>query len=174
MVYGTIPGMQTEVDVELKQVEMLHSLLDDLQKQLMRATFAAAGLLLLGIGWFASEDVAAFLKDHPHFAWIAVLAPVFATALYCYGVWLIYKRSQKIAATLKHFDDPLADIYQSSAVSRTQFLVFSGGIVLLAVILAACMYAAVHAPVQDSNEQEILMQAALPRPAHLRLQAQNW
>lgn len=166
--------MQTEVDVELKQVEMLHSLLDGLQRQLTRATFAAAALLLLGIGWFASEDVAAFLKDRPHFAWIAVLAPVFATALYCYGAALIYNRSRKIAATLRHFDDPLVEIYQSSAVSRTQFLVFSGGIVLLAVILAACLYVAVHAPVQDSNQEEILMQAALPHPARLRHQAQRW
>jgi hypothetical protein len=166
--------MQAELETELKQIDTLHSLLDDLQKQLTRATFAAAALLLLGIGWFASEDVAAFLKDHPHFAWIAVLAPVFATALYCYGASLIYKRSQQIAGTLRHFDDPLVEIYQSSAVSRTQFLVFSGGIVLLAMGLAACIYVAVHSPVQEPNEQEILMQAALPRHAHLRLQAQNW
>lgn len=159
--------MQPELELELKPAEMLHSLLDELQKQLMRATFAAAGLLLLGIGWFASEDVAAFLKDHPRFAWIVVLAPVVGAALYCYSAWLVYKRSQKIAATLRDSDVTLAEIYQSSAVSRSQFLIFSGGVVLLAMILAACIYLAVHSPVQNPNEDEVLMQVALTHPLTL-------
>lgn len=160
--------MQSELEVELKQFDMLHSLLAELQKQLMRTTLAAAGLLLLGIGWFASEDVAPYLKEHPQFGWIVVLAPVFGSALYCYSAWLVYRRSQKIAATLRDSDRDsdvtLAEIYQSTAVSRSQILVFSGAIVLLAMILAACIYLAVHTPVQDSNEDEVLMQVALPRP----------
>jgi len=52
--------MLPELELELKSFEMFRSLLDELQKQLMRVPFAAAGLLLLGIGWFVSEDVAAF------------------------------------------------------------------------------------------------------------------
>ena len=160
--------MQPELEIELKPFEMLRSLLDELQKQLMRATFAAASLLLLGIGWFASEDVAAFLKEHPQFAWIVVLVPVVGSALYCYSAWLVYRRSQKIAATLRDFDVTLAGIYQSGAVSRRQFLIFSGGVVLLAMILAGCIYLAVHSPVQNPNEDEVLMQVALPRPANLR------
>src|SRR5215469_6864570 len=162
-----MPSMQSELEVELKQFDMLHSLLDELQKRLMRATFAAAGLLLLGIGWFASEDVASFLKEHPRFGWFVVLAPIVGSALYCYSAWLVYKRSQKIATTLRDLDVTLTEIYQSSAVSRSQFLVFSGGVILLAMILAGCIYLAVHSPVQDSNEDEVLMQVALPRPAHL-------
>ena len=159
--------MQPELEIELKPFEMLRSLLDELQKQLMRATFAAASLLLLGIGWFASEDVAAFLKEHPQFAWIVVLVPVVGSALYCYSAWLVYRRSQKIAATLRDFDVTLAGIYQSGAVSRRQFLIFSGGVVLLAMILAGCIYLAVHSPVQNPSEDEVLMQVALSRPRSL-------
>ena len=159
--------MQSELEIELKPVEKLHSLLDELQRRLMSVTLTAAGLLLLGITWFASEDVASFLKEHPRSAWIVVLAPVVASALYCYSAWLVYKRSQKIAATLRDFDVTLAEIYHGSAVSRSQFLVFSGGVVLLAMILAGCIYLAVHSPVEDSNEDEVLMQVALPRTAHL-------
>ena len=159
--------MQPALEVELRQFDMLHSLLDELQKRLMRATFAAAGLLLLGIGWFASEDVAPFLKEHAQFGWIVVLAPVFGSTLYCYSAWLVYKRSQKIAATLRYSDVTLAEVYQSSAVSRSQFLVFSGGILLLAMILAGCISLAVHTPVQGPNEDEVLQQVALPRTAHL-------
>jgi cytochrome bd-type quinol oxidase subunit 2 len=159
--------MQSTLDIELKPVEKLHSLLDEFQRRLMTVTLAAAGLLLLGICWFASEDVASFLKEHPRSAWIVVLAPVVASALYCYTAWFVYKRSQKIATTLRSFDAALAEIYQSSAVSRSQFLVFSGGVVLLAMILAGCIYLAVHSPMQDSNEDEVLMQVALPRTTHL-------
>jgi uncharacterized membrane protein len=155
--------MLPELELELKSFEILRSLLDELQKQLMRAPFAAAGLLLLGIGWFASEDVAAFLKEHPRFAWIVVLALVVGSVLYCYSAWRVYKRWQKIAATLRYSDVTLAEIYQSSAVSRSQFFVFSGGVVLLAMILAGCIYLAVHSPVQNSNEDEVLMQVALSR-----------
>jgi hypothetical protein len=106
--------MQPELELELKPFEMLRSLFDELQKQLMRATFAAAGLLLLGIGWFASEDVAAFLKEHPRFAWIVVLAPVVGSALYCYSAWRVYKRWQKIAANGVH-QDGLAHISELSS-----------------------------------------------------------
>jgi uncharacterized membrane protein len=155
--------MLPELELELKSFEMLRSLLDELQKQLMRAPFAAAGLLLLGIGWFASEDVTAFLKEHPRFARIVVLALVVGSVLYCYSAWRVYKRWQKIAATLRYSDVTLAEIYQSSAVSRSQFFVFSGGVVLLAMILAGCIYLAVHSPVQNSNEDEVLMQVALSR-----------
>lgn len=97
-----MPSKQPVLELELKPFEMLRSLFDELQKQLMRATFAAAGLLLLGIGWFASEDVAAFLKEHPRFAWIVVLAPVVGSALYCYSAWRVYKSWQKIAANGVH------------------------------------------------------------------------
>jgi hypothetical protein len=106
--------MQPELELELKPFEMLRSLFDELQKQLMRATFAAAGLLLLGIGWFASEDVAAFLKEHPRFAWIVALAPVVGSALYCYSGWRVYKRWQKIAVNGVH-QDGLAHISELSS-----------------------------------------------------------
>ena len=92
--------MPPELELELKSFEMLRSLLDELQKQLMRATFAAAGLLLLGIGWFASEDVAAFLKEHPRFAWIVVLALVVGSVLYCYSACRVYKRWQRSSPPL--------------------------------------------------------------------------
>jgi len=152
--------MLPELELELKSFEILRSLLDELQKQLM---LCRSRLALARIGWFASEDVAAFLKEHPRFAWIVVLALVVGSVLYCYSAWRVYKRWQKIAATLRYSDVTLAEIYQSSAVSRSQFFVFSGGVVLLAMILAGCIYLAVHSPVQNSNEDEVLMQVALSR-----------
>jgi hypothetical protein len=106
--------MRPELELGLKPFEMLRSLFDELQKQLMRATFAAAGLFLLGIGWFASEVVAAFLKEHPRFAWIVVLAPAVGSALYCYSAWRVYKRWQKIAANGVH-QDGLAHISELSS-----------------------------------------------------------
>jgi hypothetical protein len=154
--------MLPELELELKSFEMLRSLLDELQKQLMRAPFAASGLLLLGIGWFASEDVAAFLKEHPRFAWIVVLALVVGSVLYCYSAWRVYKRWQKIAATLRYSDVTLAEIYQGSAVSRSQFFVFSGGVVLLAMDAVLAPIGMMQSTYQQPLSLDLQLLAATP------------
>jgi hypothetical protein len=153
-----------QIESEIKQLDALHSLLGELQKGLVRGTAAAAGFILVGIVWFASmKDAAPFLKEFPHFAWIAALAPVLGSLLYCYGAWLVHRRSQNIVVVLRRFDVMPSEIYENSIVSRNQFFIFSGGIVLLSLILGGCIYytARSSSPDKDDNQDEVIMQVAL-------------
>ncbi|WP_035347327.1 hypothetical protein [Edaphobacter aggregans] len=157
--------MQTELEIDLKQSDLLHSLLRELQKSFMRGTFATAGFILVGIGWLVTaKDSAPFLKDYPHFAWIVALAPILGAVLYCYAAWLVHRRSQNTVAALRRFDIMPSEIYESTIVSRGQFFIFSGGIVLLSMILGGCIYFAAHSsPDEDeTDEDETFMQVALP------------
>ena len=163
--------MQTELEISLKQFDMLHSLLSELQKKFMSGTAAATGFILLGIGWFASAaDSAPVLKQFPHFLWVVALAPVLGAALYCYGAWLVHQQSQNTAAALGQLDDMPGEIYESRVVSRNQFFIFSAGVVLLSMILGGCIYCAGKAaPEKDDNsdEDETILQVSLP---HTRIQ----
>ena len=157
--------MEHELDIRLKQFDMLHSLLRELQKGLMRSTFASAAFILFGIGWFATEDVAPFVRQHPHFILVAALAPIVGSALYSYGAWLVHKRSQNIVAALRRLDAMPSEVYKNTIVSRGQFFMFSAGIFLLCMILGGCIYLAGHSTPEkdDSGEDEVIMQVAVPQ-----------
>src|SRR5437660_11378122 len=94
-IHERTPRMQTESEINLKQFDMLCSLLGELHKRFMSGTAASAGFILLGIVWFANtKDSAPFLRQFPHFLWIVALAPVLGALLYSYCAWLVHKRSQ--------------------------------------------------------------------------------
>lgn len=161
-----------QIESEIKQLDALHSLLGELQKGLMRGTAAATGFILVGIGWLVTApDAAPFLKEHPHFIPIASLAPILASLLYCYGAWLVHKRSQNIVAALRRLDVMPSEIYENSVVSRGQFLIFSGGVVLLSMILGGCIYFAGHSSSDKDNtdEDEVIMQVVLRQTPETRL-----
>jgi hypothetical protein len=157
-----MPGMQT--DLEIKQFEMLNSLLGELQKGLMSGTSATAGFILVGIGWFVTaKDAAPFLHEHPYFILVAALAPVLGSLLYAYGAWLVHKRSQNIVAALRRLEGMPPEIYENSVISRGQFFIFAGGIFLLGVVLGGCIYYTGHSSAtKDESEDETYMQVALP------------
>jgi hypothetical protein len=160
------PRMEPELGIKLKQFDALNALLGEQQKGLIRGTSATAGFILLGIGWFVSaKDSAPFLKEHPHFLWAAALAPVLGSFLYGYVAWLVHKRSQNIVAALRRFVFMPSEIYENSVVSRGQFLVFSGGILLLSVIFGGCIYFAGNSS-QDDDEDEVFMRVEAARPMH--------
>jgi hypothetical protein len=165
-----MPGMQT--DLEIKQFEMLNTLLDELHKRLMSGTSATAGFLLVGIGWFVTaKDAAPFLHEHPHFILIAALAPVLGSLLYAYGTWLVYKRSQNIVGALRRLEGMPAELYENNVISRGQLMIFTGGIILFGVILAGCIYYTGHssATKDEPDEDETYMQVALPNTPETRL-----
>jgi len=158
-----MPGMQT--DLEIKQFEMLTSLLGELQKGLLSGTSATSAFILVGIGWFATaKEAAPFLHERPHFILVAALAPVLGSLLYAYGAWIIHKRSQNIVAALRRLDGMPPEIYENSVIGRGQFLVFAGGVILLGVVLGGCIYYTGHssATKDESDEDETYMQVALP------------
>src|ERR1700754_894291 len=135
-IHERTPRMQTQTEIDLKQFELLYSQLGELQKRFLSGTAAGAGLLLLGIVWFANtKDSAPFLKQFPHFLWVVALAPVLGALLYSYSAWLVHKKSQKIATSLDYFDPMPREVYETNAISRGQFFVFSAGVVLLSMIL---------------------------------------
>lgn len=160
--------MQIASETDLTHFDTLLSLLGALQKRFMSGTAVSAAFILLGIGWFANtKDPAPFLRQFPHFLWIVALTPVLGAALYCYSAWLIHKRSQKIATILDRLDVMPSEFYEISVVSRVQFFVLSAGIVLLSMVLGGCIYCAgKSAPeVEDTNEDEVIMQVSLPHKA---------
>jgi hypothetical protein len=162
--------MQTEI--EIKQFDMLNSLLGELQKGLMTGTSATAGFILVGIGWFVTaKDAAPFLREHPHFILVAALAPVLASLLYSYGAWLVHKRSQNVVTALRRIDGMPPEIYENSIVGRGQFFIFAGGIILLSMVLGGCIYYAGHSSPPDENQDEEYMQVqiALPHTHHSRI-----
>lgn len=158
--------MEPELEIKLKQFDALNALLGELQKGLIRGTAVAAGFILLGIGWFVSvKESAPFLREHPHFVWAAALAPVLGSFLYGYVAWLVHKRSRNIAAALRRFDFMPSQIYENSVVSRGQFFVFSGGILLLGVILGGCIYFAGTSS-KEEDEDEVFMRVEASWPMH--------
>jgi hypothetical protein len=155
--------MQT--DLEIKQFDMLNSLLGELQKGLMTGTSATAGFILVGIGWFVTaKDGAPFLHQHPHFILVAALAPVLAALLYSYGAWLVHKRSQNVVAALRRIEGVPREIYENSVISRGQFFIFAGGILLLCMVLGGCIYYTGHTPPPDENQDEEYMQVQIALP----------
>jgi drug/metabolite transporter (DMT)-like permease len=157
--------MQTESEINLKQFDMLYSSLGELHKRFTGGTAACAGFILLGVVWFANtKDSAPFLRQSPHFLWIVALAPVLGAFLYSYCAWLVHERSQKIAASLDGFYLMSREVYETTAISRNQFFVFSAAILLLSMILGGCIYCAgKSAPdEEDTNEDEVILQVSQP------------
>jgi hypothetical protein len=165
-------NLQIEIEpaIRLKQFDMLYSSLGELHKKFMNGTAASAGLILLGIVWFANtKDPAPFLSQFPHFLWIVTLAPVLGALLYSYYAWLAHKRSQKLTAALDSFYFMSKEAYETNAVSRNQFFIFSAGVLLLGVILGGCIYGAGKAAPDDqddSSEEEVIMQVSLHPTQH--------
>jgi|SRR5579871_272354 len=128
-------------DLKQKEFDVLFGTLGELQKGLISGSAKVAGFLLLGVGWLVTSKASPPFLNNPWVRGGVAVALFFSSGFYCYGAWMVYKRSQKIFNMLKKVNLMPVAYYENCVIDRPQIGIFIGGILFLSVLLSLCVWA---------------------------------